>query len=741
LILSGMAGAMAVWCRRQMFVYASGLLLNAAGIAMGAPWTVADLTNLVGLNLCCLALGAGIWSILEKAVKALDGYGSPLSRTRGRGAGGEGENQHPFTNSEPSEGIMILPLTPNPSPPSTGERGARPLDLRGNWLPFSHVAEVVTLGGLALMTALGLAVLFGSGTAPATGPFAWPTLVLLTAAIIASLRDPTDWLRLRGLYAAGLLALSLLILSIDPDLRWWLVPCFAGYLLLTTLLWHKNPRWGVLHHLLPLANPSGWFVPSQAVVACVVTTLSVPLCLAFTIAQPALGPLTLALLLPAILLLVRNVHEPQRPTWQSAALGLGVLVSVETGWAFLGAGVTHLLWLVRGGVLLATLAPLTILYGVGLTRWLPANSGWPRLSRRWAIGLGGLSLLALIAVLAQETLLFAPGIGSATELPGIGFIVAVAAAIVVMIVTAIFLAILPDLDLFELSERGRTAYVYAAEVMLSLMFVHLRLTAPSLFRGNLVEYWMFAIMALAFLGAAAGEFFRRLRLPVLAEPLDRTGMFLSVLPVLGFWLRPGSFGSYAALWFLVGLLYVVLSFTRRSLAFVLLAFVAINFGLWAILHENQMAFIEHPQLWLIPFALTGLLAEHLNRDRLSKSQKNTIRYVSLTVIYLSSTAETMLTGLGQDPIRAVALVVLSLLGVFAGMMMRVRAFLFLGSLFLLLGIVSVVRHAALVAQGQGRIVWLVAGIVLGMAIFALFAVFEKRRNELLNLLKKLKDWD
>jgi hypothetical protein len=310
-----------------------------------------------------------------------------------------------------------------------------------------------------------------------------------------------------------------------------------------------------------------------------------------------------------------------------------------------------------------------------------------------------------------------------------------------MLVTSIFLAILPDLDLFQLSERGRTAYVYAAEILLALVFVHLRLTAPTLFRGNLVEYWTFAIMGLAFLGAAAAEFFRRLRLPVLAEPLDRTGMFLPLLPVLGFWLRPASFGSYAALWFLVGLLYVFLSYTRRSLGFALLAFVAVNFGLWAILHENQMAFIEHPQLWLIPFALTGLLAEHLNRDRLSKKQKNTIRYLSLTVIYLSSTAETVLTGLGQDPIRPVVLVILSLVGVFAGMMLRVRAFLFLGSLFLLLGIFSVIRHAALAAEDQGRIVWLVSGIVLGIAIFTLFAVFEKRRNEVLNLLKKLRDWD
>jgi hypothetical protein len=75
------------------------------------------------------------------------------------------------------------------------------------------------------------------------------------------------------------------------------------------------------------------------------------------------------------------------------------------------------------------------------------------------------------------------------------------------------------------------------------------------------------------------------------------------------------------------------------------------------------------------------------------------------------------------------------------MLLRVRAFLFLGSGFLLLGIFAVIRHAALAAADRGRVVWLVAGIVLGAVIFTLFAVFEKRRNDVVRLLHKLKDWE
>src|SRR5262249_4852008 len=116
-------------------------------------------------------------------------------------------------------------------------------------------------------------------------------------------------------------------------------------------------------------------------------------------------------------------------------------------------------------------------------------------------------------------------------------------------------------------------------------------------------------------------------------------------------------------------------------------------------------------------------------------------YLALAVIYVSSTAETFLAGLGPEAVRPMVLVGLSVLGVFVGMLLRVRAFLFLGSAFLLLGIFSVIRYAALAADDKARISWLVAGIALGAAIFTLLAGFEKRRNEVIRLLQTLRDWE
>jgi hypothetical protein len=142
-------------------------------------------------------------------------------------------------------------------------------------------------------------------------------------------------------------------------------------------------------------------------------------------------------------------------------------------------------------------------------------------------------------------------------------------------------------------------------------------------------------------------------------------------------------------------------------------------------------------LWLVPFALTVLIAAHLNRDRLGRAQLAAVRYAALTVIYVASTAETFLAGLGQDVVRPLVLIGLSLGGVFAGMLLRVRAFLFLGTAFVGLGVFALVWHAAL----HRAWVWYVAGIVLGIAIIVLFAVFEKRRDQLAHLLEKLGDWE
>src|SRR5262249_49503264 len=143
------------------------------------------------------------------------------------------------------------------------------------------------------------------------------------------------------------------------------------------------------------------------------------------------------------------------------------------------------------------------------------------------------------------------------------------------------------------------------------------------------------VMTVAFVGVGLSDLFRRMKLEVLSEPLQRTGVFLPLLPLLMFWLKPpaplrdwltgiapGSapllnyfdqvptdFGNYAIVWFLFGLLYALLAVTKRSFRYSLFASLAANAGLWALLYETDLSFLIHPQLWLVPLALIVLVSE------------------------------------------------------------------------------------------------------------------------------------
>jgi fructose-specific phosphotransferase system IIC component len=148
--------------------------------------------------------------------------------------------------------------------------------------------------------------------------------------------------------------------------------------------------------------------------------------------------------------------------------------------------------------------------------------------------------------------------------------------------------------------------------------------------------------------------------------------------------------------------------------------------------------LQHPQLWFIPVALSILVATHLNRQRLDAAQTAMFRYLSMALIYLSSTTEIFLTGVAEAPWLPLVLAGLSVAGVLTGIMLRIRSFLLLGSVFLLISLLTMIWHAS--ANLGWTWLWYVAGIALGVMIIGLFALFEKRRTQMLQLIEGLKEW-
>ena len=144
-------------------------------------------------------------------------------------------------------------------------------------------------------------------------------------------------------------------------------------------------------------------------------------------------------------------------------------------------------------------------------------------------------------------------------------------------------------------------------------------------------------------------------------------------------------------------------------------------------------------MFIIPPCVTILAAAQLNRDRLERGALASIRYFAITTIYVSSTGEMFQHGIGTTLWLPMVLAGLSVLGVLAGMMLRVRAFLYLGTSFLLLSLVSMVWHAA---RSIGHVwPWWVFGFTLGLALLTLFGIFEKKRAEMLLLIERLKEWE
>jgi hypothetical protein len=271
------------------------------------------------------------------------------------------------------------------------------------------------------------------------------------------------------------------------------------------------------------------------------------------------------------------------------------------------------------------------------------------------------------------------------------------------------------------------------------LFVHIRVTMPWLFAGFFQQFWPLIVMAIAFAGVGLAELFRRRQQHVLAEPLENTGALLPVLPVLGYW-AADSRVDYSIVLLGVGLLYAGLSIARRSFWFGVLAALAANAGLWFFLHrQDALAFVEHPQVWLIPPAVCLLAAAYLNRRQLSEPQMTAIRYFSSMTIYLSSTADIFVNGVADAPWLPLVLAGLSIVGILAGIVLRVRAFLFLGTSFLGLALFTIIWYAA--EDLEQTWIWYATVIVLGVLILALFALFEKKRRDVLDLFERLKQWE
>lgn len=639
--------------------------------------------------------------------------------------------------------------------------------------PYAGLANLLALSLMIGLVSGGLAFPLNSPFVSPTSLVAWAALVamalstLLTLLLLPNWGDPA-----LNLYLTGLLGIGLALTN-EPIARlaWMSAVALAWY---GTIAAFIDSRCGETRH---------WFWPTQFLCGSVVVGMSLWLSLGFDVAAKRLaGVFAVAGLFTTALLATRprgleasldgkgTDQQPMSPGAVSFArtltVFLAVLFLVELGWLWVGPEALPLG--IRTSVIL--LIALTLL-GVSCSRsaeWLLREfPDWGETAEQCGPVLTLLASAVLLVFLPLEFRDYDPSV-RCTPLP-LPLVLLGVGVMLVLTVEMLRYAVRSGPDTVGLPEGNRAIYVYVAELILALLLIHMRLNVADVFPSFLGENWPLVLMAVAYLGAGVSEFLSQRGSSVLAGPLLQTGVCLPLLPLTALLVRdsagfrssldaastllpgvqpfaryldylPVHYGTQSLLCFLLAALYGFVALAHRSMLFAVLSGLAANFALWVVwAHHENLSFYLHPQLWLIPLALILLTAEHLNRSRLTAGQSAALRYLGVTVIYAASAADMFIAGLGNSLWLPVVLAVLSVLGVLAGILLRVQAFLFQGLAFLILDVFAQVWFAAVDCEQAW--VWWTSGIILGAAILGLFALFEKRRQDLLRLFEDLRTWD
>ena len=318
----------------------------------------------------------------------------------------------------------------------------------------------------------------------------------------------------------------------------------------------------------------------------------------------------------------------------------------------------------------------------------------------------------------------------------------VALSIVMLGVALIIIAIKPNHDPLALADDTRQVYVYCAELMALLLAAHLWTTRPVLF-GNFAQWWPFILMGLAFVGAIASEVLRQSKIRVLSEPIYNTSFLLPAVPLLGLVLFQGDgeglFSDYKLLFLGAALMNVMLAFFRRSFMHALLAALAGNASLWMMFVGLEFELLEHVQIWLIPPAVSVLIVAQIFQHDMKKESLSTIRYVTVSAIYLASTSEMLLKwASGTEGVLMLAvLAILSLFGIAMGMLIRIRQFVYLGIGFLILSLCGMLTKVAILGT-----IWVFGVIiVVGATMMIAMMTREKYAPWIKQKLDEIEGWE
>jgi hypothetical protein len=270
--------------------------------------------------------------------------------------------------------------------------------------------------------------------------------------------------------------------------------------------------------------------------------------------------------------------------------------------------------------------------------------------------------------------------------------------------------------------ESREREIYLAELGLVACYLYLRLGTGL---ADMLEGWdaiLMAVLAFGLLGL--GEASRRADLEVLSRPALTTSLLLPAgalaVHLAARQLDAGLLAAMATVY----LTHHLLTHRRRTL---IAAAVLYNSALFSIWQRNGWT---DPQLYLIPVGLTANLLAHVYRHTLTRESLHLIRYGAASLIFGVSFYQSILT-----PWNSLLLILLAVAGVGAGMVLRIRSYLYLGTGFVVAGVLMNLARFGL----SHREFWAINLTLLGLAILSAMVVFSWKRAEIRSAMARVKD--
>lgn len=273
--------------------------------------------------------------------------------------------------------------------------------------------------------------------------------------------------------------------------------------------------------------------------------------------------------------------------------------------------------------------------------------------------------------------------------------------------------------------------VYAAQTLLIGAYYAYR----SAFALNLATDA--AVLTLfGYLDLAVAEVMQRQRLELYARPTLYFSLAMPLIP-LGTAVAYGQLDDLNLLFiFTVATFYGVACYKMQWKTLGYAAAVLYNVFLWIFWARAGYRLADHSQFFLIPVGFSAILFAEVNRGELGRAYVNTIRGLGLVIIYSSLAVPIwQFESFGAW----LALLLLSLLGIFVGIGLRVQSFLWLG---LVCFVLDVIYQLGRLGLEHALAKWAIM-LVLGILLVLFVALNEKKRIVLTmrEFYAQVRQWD